>query len=163
MQCDALDWRRLGSAIQQRYGVPPERVWDISRVYSFDVAPYNAISKLLGEVRRWIRRERPEVALLATTVDPNLGFAGASYRAANWQEWMRVRPRPYMYLHRRYITPRQLRIQFGTSNRQELQDQLGVPLEVSRAQLLGSSIYCSRLRGKTESIPQDHVPTMRRR
>jgi hypothetical protein len=157
-----LDWRRLGNAIEQRYGVPSERVWDISRVYSFDVAPYNAISRLLARVRRWFRSERRDVSLLVTTVDPNLGFTGASYRASNWQEWMRVRPRPYLYLNRQYISPRQLRQKFGTVSREELHDRLGVRLEVSRAELLDSSIYSCRLRGATESIPADQLRRLRR-
>lgn len=157
-----LDWARLGRAIESAYGVPVDRVWDISRVYSFDVAPYNAISNLLAHVRRWIRAECPGVQLLVTTVDPNLGFTGASYRAANWQEWLRIRPRPYLYLNRQYVSPRQLRQQFGTANWQELRDDRGVRIELSKAKLLDSSIYCSRLRGPTESVPPDQLPRLRR-
>jgi hypothetical protein len=158
----ALDWRRLGSTLHRQYGVPPEQIWDISRVYSFEVAPYNTISMLLGRVRRWFARARPDASLLVTTVDPNMGFTGASYRAANWQEWLTVRPRPYLYLKRRYVSPRQLRQQYGTSNRQELRDELGVRLEVSTAELLDSSIYCSRVRGRTESVPPEYRSRMRR-
>jgi hypothetical protein len=157
-----LDWRRLGSALEQRYGVPVQQIWDISRVYSFEVAPYNAISRLLAQVRRWFRSERRNVRLLVTTVDPNLGFTGASYRAANWQEWLRVRPRPYLYLNRQYVSPRQLRQEFGTSGRHELRERLGVRLEVSRAALLTSSIYGWRLKGATEPIPGDQMPILRR-
>jgi hypothetical protein len=157
-----LDWRRLGSALEQRYGVVPEEVWDISRVYSFQVAPRNTISRLLAQVRHWFRRERRDATLLVTTVDPNMGFTGTSYRAANWQEWLRVRPRPYLYLHRQYVSPRQLRQRFGTVNRDELRERLGVRLEVSKAALLDSSIYCWRIKGATEPVPPTQLPRLRR-
>ncbi|MET9272449.1 hypothetical protein [Kribbella sp. NPDC003557] len=157
-----LDWRRLGSALEQRYGVAPQEVWDISRVYSFQVAPYNAISRLLAQVRRWFRRERRDAKLLVTTVDPNMGFTGTSYRAANWQEWLRVRPRPYLYLNRQYVSPRQLRQQFGTTNRDDLRERLGVRLEMSRAELLDSSIYGWRIRGVTEPVPTAGLHRLRR-
>jgi len=157
-----LDWRRLGGALERRFGVPPREVWDISRVYSFQVAPHSAISRLLAQVRRWFRRERRDASLLVTTVDPNMGFTGTSYRAANWQEWLRVRPRPYLYLNRQYISPRQLRQQFGTTNKDELRERLGVRLEVSRATLLDSSIYCWRVRGATEPVPVAELHRLRR-
>ncbi|TCC05142.1 hypothetical protein [Kribbella soli] len=157
-----LDWQRLGGALEQRYGVLLEEVWDISRVYSFQVAPHNAISRLLAEVRRWFRRERRDASLLVTTVDPNLGFTGTSYRAANWQEWLRVRPRPYLYLYRQYVSPRQLRLEFGSASRHDLHERLGVRLEVSKAALLDSSIYCCRLRGSTDPVPLDQLPRLRR-
>ena len=37
----------------------PERVWDVSRVYSVDSAPPNAISLLLSKVRVYFRRNLP--------------------------------------------------------------------------------------------------------
>ena len=56
--------------------MPKEAVRDVSRVYSFDSAPFNAISFLLSRVRHHIRKTCPEVRLLSTAVDPNLGFTG---------------------------------------------------------------------------------------
>ncbi|WP_410787342.1 hypothetical protein [Kribbella sp. C-35] len=157
-----LDWQRVGDRLGRLYGVPFERMWDISRVYSFDVAPHNAISMLLGHVRRWFRENRRDAGLLMTTVDPNMGFTGVSYRAANWQRWMQVRPRPFIYVNRQYTSPRQLRARFGTANLDEVRAQPGVTVQVSSTPLLNSSIYCCRLRGGTERIPEDRLPVVRR-
>ncbi|MFG1813189.1 hypothetical protein ACGFIF_05420 [Kribbella sp. NPDC049174] len=150
----SLEWRKVGRQLQAQFGVPLGAAWDVSRVYSFDVAPPNAISFLLAKVRQVIRREIPSVQVLTTAVDPNLGFVGASYRAANWQQWMSIEPRPYLYVDGVYASPRQLRTRFGGANLTEL--RAAYPhgrFEQSRAKLLDSVIYCCRIRGETEAVP----------
>ena len=58
--------------------------------------------------------------MLTTAVDPNLGFIGSSYRAANWQQWMSIEARPYLYVDGVYASPRQFRTRFGGANLAEL-------------------------------------------
>ena len=149
-----LEWKRIGSQLQIGFGIPPGRTWDTSRVYSRNAAPPNVISFLLSRVRSTLRRSGQDIDLLITAVDPNLGFSGSSYRAANWQQWFRVQPRPYLYHERRYATPRQLRQTFGTSNIAELQEKYPDDrFEQSRARLRESMIFCCRLTGETEAVP----------
>ena len=158
-----LEWVRVGRQIQAQFGVPQDAVWDVSRVYSFDVAPVNAISFLLAKVRQVMRREIPGVQLLTTAVDPNLGFIGSSYRAANWQQWMSIEARPYLYVDGVYASPRQLRVRFGGANLAQLrQANPGVRFEQSRAKLLDSVIFCCRLRGETEAVAQAAQRRLRR-
>ena len=157
-----LEWKLVGRQIAAQFGVPQSAVWDVSRVFSFDLAPQNAISYLLGKVRNRFRTGKEGVKLLATAVDPNLGFSGLSYRAANWEAWLTVQARPYLYLNRRYASPRQLRGQYGTSNPAELEKLLGRKFEQSRAKLLDSSIFCVRVRGETETVAPDDRRRLRR-
>lgn len=157
-----LEWMRVGRQLDTQFGVPRERVWDVSRVYSFDVAPVNAISFLLAKVRNVFRTEVRDVDLLTTAVDPNLGFTGSSYRAANWHRWMSIQARPYLYVDRLYASPRQLRQRFGTANLIELQARHVAVVEQSRAKLLDSTIFCCRVRGETESVPLDAQRRLRR-
>jgi hypothetical protein len=157
-----LEWLRVGRQLQTQFGVPRERVWDVSRVYSFDVAPSNAISFLLAKVRNVFRTEVRDVDLLTTAVDPNLGFIGSSYRAANWHRWMSIQARPYLYVDRLYASPRQLRQRFGTANLSELQARHGAVVEQSRAKLLDSTIFCCRVRGETEFVAPDDQRRLRR-
>ena len=148
-----LEWRRIASQIQARFEVPSDRIWDISRVYSRNGAPPNAISFLLSKVRAALRHSDHDIELFVTAVDPNLGFLGSSYRAANWQQWFTVQARPYLYYERRYISPRQLRQEFGTSNLADLQvKNPGRRFEQSRAKLADSKIFCCRLNGPTEQV-----------
>ena len=157
-----LEWLRVGRQLQTQFDVPRERVWDVSRVYSFDVAPSNAISFLLAKVRNVFRTEVRDVDLLTTAVDPNLGFIGSSYRAANWHRWMSIQARPYLYVDRLYASPRQLRQRFGTANLSELQARHGAVVEQSRAKLLDSTIFCCRVRGETEFVAPDDQRRLRR-
>ncbi|MBM2619734.1 hypothetical protein JIG36_29920 [Actinoplanes sp. LDG1-06] len=158
-----LQWRRVAARIEANFGIPRERVWDVSRVFSCDDAPYGAISHLLARVRSWMRQNSFGVDLLTTAVDRNLGFSGGSYRAANWQHWFTVQPRPYLYHNRFYVSPRQLRRRFGSATIADLQkahpDQT---FEVSRIRLRESLIFCWRLRGETEFIPESERPRIRR-
>ncbi|MGN6794762.1 MAG: hypothetical protein ACTHJW_20440 [Streptosporangiaceae bacterium] len=148
-----LEWRRIASQVQARFEVPAGRIWDISRVYSRNGAPPNAISYLLSRVRSALRRSAEDIELFITAVDPNLGFLGSSYRAANWQQWFTVQARPYLYYERRYVSPRQLRQDFGSSNLTELQlKNPGRRFEQSRARLMDSMIFCCRLNGPTEQV-----------
>ena len=149
-----LEWKKVGNQIYAQFGIPRETIWDVSRVYSCDVAPPNAISFLLARVRSSLGRSARNINLLVTAVDPNLGFTGSSYRAANWQCWLTVQPRPYLYHDRRYASPRQLQQKFGTSNLAELKARYpSHRFEQSRTRLLDSLIFCCRTNGRTEDIP----------
>lgn len=157
-----LEWRKAASLFRSTFGVPPEAVRDLSRVYAFDGAPAYSISLLLSKVRRDLARAKPEVALLSTVVDQNLGFTGSSYPAANWQLWLTARPRPYLYVDGRCRSPRQLRAAFGTSKPAQLRERLGPAFAMSSVALRNSLIYCCRLRGATESVPAEQVRVLHR-
>jgi hypothetical protein len=147
-----LQWKCVARQIRKLSTISPEQVWDVSRVFSVDGAPRNAISTLLSKVRTYLRHNRPKVGLLVTAIDLNLGFTGCSYRAANWQQWMTVQARPYFYEYGRYITPRQLRERFGTSSLVELQAKYPGRFELSKVKLLDSMIYCCSVNGKTKVV-----------
>lgn len=152
-----LEWPRIGRWIRQQFDVPPDRVRDVARVYSCPTAPPNAVSFLLAKVRQQLAREKA-ADLLMTAVDPNLGFTGASYRAANWQRWFAIQPRPYLYSDGQYVSPRQLRQRFGTSSLAEL--RVRYPrrrFEQSRTRLLDSLIFGCPV-GR-EMNPRDPLPT----
>jgi hypothetical protein len=157
-----MTWSLVSRQLSKQFGVQAEQVWDVSRVYSFDGAPKNVISLLLAKVRKTLSLTEPGLELLTTAVDPNLGFTGSSYRAANWQRWMSIRPRPYLYLNGHYVSPRRLREDFGTANLSVVRTRSGAVVEQSRATLLDSAIFCCRLRGKTESVPLDEQRRLRR-
>jgi hypothetical protein len=157
-----LEWKCVGSRLWSQFAISPDRAWDVSRVYSVDVAPPNAISLLLSRVRKYLRHNRFPVDLLVTAVDPNLGFTGSSYRASNWQQWMRVQARPYLYEDGRYVSPRQLRERFGTSNISALQANFPGKFHQSRVRLLDSMIFCFRVNGKTEVLPTTEMRRLHR-
>jgi hypothetical protein len=148
-----LEWKCVSNQLDAQFAIRPGGAWDVSRVYSVDTAPANAISLLLSKVRVFFRRNFPTANLLVTVVDPNLGFTGSSYRASNWQQWMTVKARPYLYEYGRHITPRQLRERFGTSSLVELQAKYPGRFQTSRVRLLDSMIYCCSVNGETKVVP----------
>lgn len=77
----------------------------LSRLYAFEGAPRNAISHLLGGVARWVSTNFPDVRMLFTYVNPNLGFTGVSYKASNWKETA-SKSISYRYLHEQYVSAR---------------------------------------------------------
>jgi hypothetical protein len=157
-----LQWKCVGNQISAQHGIPQEGVWDVSRVYSIDGAPPNAISSLLAKVRIYVRHNMPFVELLVTAVDPNLGFTGVSYRAANWQQWMIVRARPYLYEKGHYVSPRQLREHYGTANLIGLQAKFPQRFQQSKARLLDTMIYCCNVNGETKVVPAQDMRRLHR-
>jgi hypothetical protein len=78
----------------------------VSRVFAFDWAPRNVVSYLLARVAS-SREALPEGAqVLLTYLNPNMGFSGASYRAASWLPFARETGTRYAYLDGRYVTDR---------------------------------------------------------
>jgi hypothetical protein len=148
-----LEWSCVRNEICAQFDMAPGAIWEVSRMYSFDYAPANVISYLLARLRAHLRRSGDSIDLLTTAVDQNLGFTGSSYKAANWQHWLSVVARPYMYEWGRYVTPRQLREWYGTSNPAELQARYPRRFERSRTRLLDSLIYCCNVKRETEAVP----------
>jgi hypothetical protein len=77
----------------------------LSRAFAFSWAPRNSISFLLGAVHAWVRENAAGVRDLITYLNPNLGFAGSSYAAANWRPLLET-PAQYLYLNDNYISYR---------------------------------------------------------
>jgi hypothetical protein len=78
----------------------------LSRMFSFRWAPLNSISYLLGKIGQWLKKGG-QVDSMVTWVNPNLGFRGSSYRAANWT-YAGDEPTIYRYVMGDYLTARQL-------------------------------------------------------
>jgi hypothetical protein len=151
-----LEWKCVSNQLQAQFAIRPHGAWDVSRVYSVDSAPANAISLLLSRVRVYFRRNFPTADLLVTAVDPNLGFTGSSYRVSNWQQWMTVKARPYIYDNDRHVTPRQLRERYDTASLIELQASFPDRFQQSRVRLLDSMIYCCSVNGETKVVAPQH-------
>lgn len=107
----------------------------LSRVFAFDWVPQNTISHLLRHASIWVMQELPEIKMLITYVNTNLGFTGASYRASNWVLFGREWGTRYMYLDGTYITERELVRHFGTYNIIDLRNRLGSRLEYTTVEL----------------------------
>lgn len=105
----------------------------LSRVFAFEVAPKNVISYLLAHVARAERNGGAR--MLLTYVNPNLGFTGASYRAAGWSLLGREEGTTYRYVDGRYVTDRRLRKRFGTCRDDLLRTKLGSRFQRSRMPL----------------------------
>jgi hypothetical protein len=116
-------------------GVVGSQVMLLSRVFAFDWAPRNTISHLLRHAGNWLVRELPEIKMLITYVNSNLGFTGASYRASNWIFFGREWDTSYMYLDGFYITERELVRRFGTASISDLNHCLGSRLEYTTVEL----------------------------
>lgn len=78
----------------------------LARVFAFDGAPTNTLSRLF----RLVREEERELGTqsLVTYVNPNMGFSGSSYRASNWVLLGDEPGTTYRYLDGQYMTDREL-------------------------------------------------------
>jgi hypothetical protein len=122
-------------------GVGPADVRVLARVFAFDWSPRNALSFLMSRLVNSLRQRPNPPRLLLTYVNPNVGFTGASYRAANWVIWGREHETRYAYLDGSYITDRELVARCGTSDPAQLVASVGNAVSFSRMPLRPLDIY----------------------
>jgi hypothetical protein len=129
----------------------------VARTFAFDWAPRNTITYLLARVGRALA-EHEKKQMLVTYLNPNLGFTGASYKAANWTLYAHECGTRYAYLDRNYITDRKLRERYGTADPVRLQALLGSRIAFSRMHLRPLELYAlgfdPRIRDDLASRPQ---------
>src|SRR5262249_9723284 len=89
----------------------------------------------------WLRKKRPNVKLLLTYLDPNLGFHGTIYRATNWVLWAREKKKRYLYLESNYVTDRRMITGYGTADFEKLSSLLGTKITRSQVSLRPLELY----------------------
>jgi hypothetical protein len=149
-----LDVEPISASLPAR--LHAEDVAVVARIFAFDWAPRNTITYLLARVGR-VMAEDDKKQMLLTYLNPNLGFTGASYKAANWTLYAEERGTRYAYLDGNYVTDRKLRERYGTADPARLQDLLGSRLAFSRMHLrplkLYSLVFDARTRDELASGP----------
>ncbi|MBV8368355.1 MAG: hypothetical protein JO036_05400 [Candidatus Eremiobacteraeota bacterium] len=106
------------------HGVRLQNTAMIARVFAKRWAPPNTISYLLARTERQISQAFSGTNFALTYVNANLGFTGASYRAANWS-LLGTNPTHYSYVDADYQSDRQLIARFNTALASELRARLG--------------------------------------
>jgi len=139
-------------------GVSRDEVAVLARVFAFDWAPRNALSFLIARLVRRLRDAAQPPRLLLTYLNPNLGFSGSSYRAANWSLWATEAGTRYAYLDAEYITDRALAARFGTASAERLSAQLGSRIRFSRMRLAPLRIYAYPIDAALRKHLADRAP-----
>jgi hypothetical protein len=134
-------------------GVEQDQVLVLSRLFAFEGSPANTISFCLARMIEAVRLERPEARLLLTYLNPNLGFTGAAYRAANWALYGHEPRTRYLYLDEDYVTERRMFREFGTNELTRLESLLGPRLSCSKVPLDPLHILAYDLRRSARRRP----------
>lgn len=111
----------------------------VARVWAASWCPANAISYLLSRVGE--QQMKLGVRSLVTYVNPNLGYTGASYRAAGWNQIGSEPSRGYAYLDGVYVTVRELATLTHSLDPQVQQARAGSRLRFSTFPLAPLAIY----------------------
>lgn len=126
-------------------------VFNLSRLYIFDWAPYNTASCFISKSTGYLREYYPGIQCLITCINPNTGHQGKTFNACNWIETGQFTGAPYLYLDKKPITIRRLFENFGTLELQELKKQLRERLVISKSKVLPQKIYMYIINKKTRS------------
>jgi hypothetical protein len=116
----------------------------VSRVFAFDWAPENIISYMLARAERLGALRADCVRMMLTYMNPNMGFTGASFRAANWLPFGTETGTRYAYLDRRYVTDRMVTRLSATDRRR---------VEYSRMELRPLQVLCRLI---DKRLQRDH-------
>lgn len=123
-----------------------QEVMVISRVFAFDWAPRNVVSYLLARAEK-TRAVSERGRLLLTYLNPNLGFAGASYKAANWLPYGREKGTRYAYLRGCYITDRRIARLPSTERKHVEYSQMSLRPLILLCRPLDKRLYRSHVKG----------------
>jgi hypothetical protein len=145
----ALDIPHIRSSLPSN--ICADEVLVVSRLLGLRGAPPNAMSYLLGRTFDWVRTRRPDVKLLLTYLNPNLGFCGTVYRATNWLLFGREHKQHYLYLDGDYVTDRAMITAHKTNAWVELRNILGSRLSRSVVPLRPMDIYYYSMKGRALS------------
>ncbi|MBI4220281.1 MAG: hypothetical protein HY682_09080 [Chloroflexi bacterium] len=129
----------------------------VSRIYTVDGLPRNAVSFFLGRAFSWIRRNLPYVSLLLTYLNRNVGFSGSVYSASNWRLFAREHDARYAYLRGNYITDRQLMEVFGTTREDRLPPSARSQVSFSQFELYPLEVWAYPLKAVALSDVQEVV------
>ena len=88
----------------------------LSRMYSLALLPPNLNSYFIGRMVKWIKTFQPDVKLVLTYLNRNVGFTGTIYRSTNWALVAREVDTRYTYLNGEYISDRSLKKQFSDAD-----------------------------------------------
>lgn len=153
-----LDWDVLVKALGN-IGENIEPL-SLSRIYVSGAAPPNTISHFLSLLVRE-HSGSGHVATISTTVDPNLGFFGASYRASNWCKLFSVAHLGYLYVDGQYCTRRQLIQTFSSDDPCDLACQLGSRFQMSGPMPWDSLVFATatkrRMRADLQRLGFSHL------
>lgn len=127
-------------------GVRPENVLVLSRQVTVGDVPRNTWTFAFGRACRWLREHRPGVRMVLTYLDPNLGFRGASYRAANWTLLGQEPKGRYVFVDGVPVPNRELIRLHGTARFDYLQALLGSRTERTTIALQPLSVFGFMLR-----------------
>ena len=127
-------------------------------MYTARWSPQNTLSYVMAKAIRLLRSEATCPQILLTYVNPNVGFDGASYRAANWTLYGLERGTRYAYLDSVYVTDRELTAQFGTSDAGMLTELLGDHIAFSIMNLRPLEMYGYALDHRLRRIAPNGPP-----
>lgn len=115
----------------------------ISRVLGARDIPRNSISYLMACMYGQLR-EHSDIRLLLTYINHNLGFTGASVKAAGWSLLATEEKPYYLYLDQEYRTERWMLDHYGDTRFSQLlkQPQLSSRLARSKTSLAPLGMYC---------------------
>lgn len=71
-------------AVRSIGGVTNDEVLELTRLVLYDVVGKNAESYFIGQSFKWLKQLDPNVKILISYADPEVGHGGTIYRATNW-------------------------------------------------------------------------------
>jgi len=127
-------------------------ILNLSRLYTFDWAPFNTTSYFLSQGIKYIKKYFPNIRCLTTCVNPNIGHSGTSYKASNWIEVAQFLGSPYLFLNGKPVTIRKLAEKYNTLDLNILKSKSGNRIIISKSKLLPQKIFIYILNKKKRNL-----------
>ena len=111
-------------AQQVMVGGSSENTWELIRMVSYEPKPKNLESYCIGNTLRYIKKTYPNIKIIISYADNNMGHHGYVYQASNFHYYGQSRPDKEWYIDGKRIHTRTVVNQYGTMSIDELKPLL---------------------------------------
>lgn len=111
-------------------GGDSSNTWELIRMVSFEPKPKNLESKCIANTFKYIKKNYPNIKIIISYADNNMGHHGYVYQASNFYYYGQSRPDQEFYIDNKRIHSRTIVNQYGTMSIDYIKSILGDRLKV---------------------------------
>lgn len=117
-------------AQQVMAGGDSTNTWELIRMVSLEPKPKNLESRCISNTLKYIKKAYPEIKIIISYADNNMGHHGYVYQASNFYYYGQSRPDKEWYIDGKRVHTRSVVADYGTMSIPEVEQILGDRLKI---------------------------------
>lgn len=128
-------------AQQVMEGGNSENTWELIRMVSFEPKPKNLESKCIGNTFKFIKKAFPNIKIIISYADNNMGHHGYVYQATNFYYYGQSRPDKEWYIDGKRVHTRTVVSEYGSMSIEHVESLIGDRLKIKNQEKTKSRYF----------------------